>query len=124
MNIVKHMPFLPFGTSSGYMPSRGIVGFYGSSMSCFLRNSLTDFQSSCISFQSKIYWRSLSLSPHPRQHLLSPEFLILAIMTSVRCILIKFSKLPNENNKMHALSNKGTSENEMDLNPMFKEIND
>jgi hypothetical protein len=45
MNIVEHVSFLLFGTSSGYMPRRGIAGFSGSTMSNFLRNSQTDFQS-------------------------------------------------------------------------------
>jgi hypothetical protein len=34
--------------------------------------------------QSHQEWRSVSLSPHLRQHLLSPEFLILVILTGVR----------------------------------------
>jgi hypothetical protein len=29
MNIVEHVSFLPVGTSSGYMPRRGIVGSSG-----------------------------------------------------------------------------------------------
>jgi hypothetical protein len=37
--------FLPVGTSSGYMPRRGIAGSSGSTMSNFLRNRQTDFQS-------------------------------------------------------------------------------
>jgi hypothetical protein len=34
--------------------------------------------------QSHQQWRSVPLSPHHCQHLLSPEFLILAILTGVR----------------------------------------
>jgi hypothetical protein len=34
--------------------------------------------------QSHQQWRSVPLSPHPRQHLLSPEFLILVILTGMR----------------------------------------
>ena len=84
MNIVEHVSLLLVGTSSGYMPRRGIAGSFGSTMSNFLRNCQTDFQSGCTSLQSYQQWRSVPLSPHPRQHLLSPEFLILAILTGVR----------------------------------------
>ena len=84
MNIVEHVFLLLVGTSSGYMPKRGIAGSSDSIMSNFLRNLQTDFQSFCTSLQSHQQWRSVPLPPHPRQHLLSPEFLILAILTSVR----------------------------------------
>ena len=49
-----------------------------------LRKRQTDFQSGCKSLQSYQQWRSVPLSPHPRQHLLSLEFLVLAILTGVR----------------------------------------
>jgi hypothetical protein len=84
MNIVEHVSFLPVGISSGYMLRRGIAGSSGSTMSSFLRNHETDFQSSCTSLQSYQQWKRVPLSPHPRQHLISPEFLILAILTGVR----------------------------------------
>ena len=84
MNVVEHVSFLPVGTSCGYMPRRGIAGSSCSTMSNFLRNRQTDFQSGCTSLQSQQQWRSVPLSPHPHQHLLSPEFLILAILTGVR----------------------------------------
>ena len=95
MNIVEHVFLLPVGTSSGYMHRKGIAGSSSSTMSNFLRNRQTDFQSGCTSLQSNQQWRSVSLSPHPRQHLLSPEFLILAILTGVKwklsVVLIFFS---------------------------------
>ena len=84
MNIVEHVSFLLVGTYSGYMPRRGIEGSAGSTMSIFLRNRQTDFQSGCISFQTHQQWRSVPLSPHPRQNLLSPVFLILPILIGVR----------------------------------------
>ena len=81
MNIVEHVFLLPVGTSSGYMPRRVIAGPSSSIVSNFLRNLQTDFQSGCTSMQSHQLRRSVSLSPHPCQHLLSPEVLILAILT-------------------------------------------
>jgi hypothetical protein len=66
------------------MPGSGIAGSSGSTMSNFLRNSQTDFQSGCTSLQYHQQWRSVTLSPNPCQHLLSPEFSILAILTGVR----------------------------------------
>jgi hypothetical protein len=72
MNIGEHVSYLQVGTSSGYMPRTGIAGSSSSTMSNFLRNRQTDFQSGCTSLQSQHQWRSVPLSPHPRQHLLSP----------------------------------------------------
>ena len=84
MNIVEHVSFLYVGESFGYLPRSGIAGSSGSTMSIFLRNHQTDFQSGCTSLQYHQQWRGVPLYPHPHQHLLSPEFLILAILTGVR----------------------------------------
>jgi len=84
MNIVRHVSLLYVGASFGFMPRRGRGGSSGRNMSNFLRNSQTDFQSGCTSLQSHQQWKSIPLSPHPHQHLLSPEFFILAILTGVR----------------------------------------
>jgi hypothetical protein len=81
MNIVEHVSLLCVGASFGYMPRSGIAGPLGSTISNFLRNHQTDFHSSSTSLQSYQQWRSDPLSLHPHQHLLSPEFLILAITT-------------------------------------------
>jgi hypothetical protein len=45
MNIVEHASLLHIGASSGHMPRSGIAGSSGSTMSNFLRNCQTDFQS-------------------------------------------------------------------------------
>jgi hypothetical protein len=84
MNIVEYVFLLPVGTSTGYMPRRGIAGSSSSIMSNFLRNQKTDFQRGCTNLKSHQQWRSVPLYPHPHQHLLSPEYLILAILTGVR----------------------------------------
>jgi hypothetical protein len=86
MNIVEHGSLLHVGESSGHMPRSGIDRYSGSTMYNFLRNCQTDFQSGCTSLQSHQQWRSvpLSLYPHCGEDLLSPEFLILAILTGVR----------------------------------------
>jgi hypothetical protein len=84
MNRVEHVSSLQFGVSSGCMPRSGFAGSSGSTMFNFLRNRQTDFQSGFTSFQFYQPWKSVSLSTHPRQHLLSPEFLILVILFGVR----------------------------------------
>jgi hypothetical protein len=59
MNIVEHVSLLQVGTSSGYMPKRGIPRSSGSIMSNFLRNCQTDFQSGCTSLQSHQYYSAI-----------------------------------------------------------------
>jgi hypothetical protein len=92
---VEHVSILHVEASFGYMPRSGIAGSSGSTISSFLRNHQTDFLSGCTSLQFQQQWRSISLSPHPCQHLLSSEFLILAILTvmswNLRVVLICIS---------------------------------
>ena len=84
MNIVEHVSLLHTREFSGYMPRRGIAGSSRSIMSSYLRNCQTDFHSGCTIIQSHQQWRSIPLFPHPCQHLLSPDFLTLAILIGVR----------------------------------------
>jgi hypothetical protein len=69
MNIVEHVSLLHVGESSGYIPRSGIAEPPGSTMSNFLRNCQTDFQS-CTSLQSHQQFVIVPLSPHSYQHLL------------------------------------------------------